>query len=445
MRRSSSACVQIASVLLLGLVAGRSSADAIDDYVRTAMENQRLPGLALAVVRDGQEPILRSYGVANVDERTPVSSDTVFRIGAMSKQFIAAGIMLLEADGKISLQDPVTRFLADAPPSWKAITIEHLLTHTSGLAREAPGFDPNGHQKVVDVIRSSYDALLASAPNGQFLYGNLDYFILAEIITRASGKPWTAYLRERIFTPLQMSATSDAGALEPAPNRANGYVFRDNELRLAPASLASRPSGALASSLADLVKWDEALRSQRLLPQKALGRMWTPATLPSGNSTGYGFGWWTDVYSRHRRVRHGGESSGYRTEYVRFPDDGVSVIVLANGESARPDAIAIEVASQFIEGLSLGRKTISLDRTTLRTFAGRYQLAPDNILTIGVDGEGLSVQSSAGGAQYHLAAESPTTFFISPEETYQFTIFRDVAVRLSIRAGVQLLEARRVD
>jgi hypothetical protein len=201
----------------------------------------------------------------------------------------------------------------------------------------------------------------------------------------------------------------------------------------------------LASSLADLVKWDAALRTQRLLPKEALERMSTPATLSSGNSTRYGFGWWSDELAHHRRVRQGGESSGYRTEYSRFPDDGISVIVLTNGESARTDAIASEVASQYVPKLSLRRGTMSLDRDALRTFAGRYRLAPDNVLTIGVDGEGLSVQSSAGGPQFHLVAESPTTFYISPEESYLFAVWRDVSVQLSIRAGVQELKAKRID
>jgi CubicO group peptidase (beta-lactamase class C family) len=430
---------------LLALVARPSLADAIDDYIRTEMAHQRLPGVALAVIREGQEPMLRTYGVSDVDLRTPVTPDTVFRIGAMSKQLIAAGIMLLASDGKVSLEDPVTKLLDDAPASWKAITVEHLLTHTSGLARDPSGFDPHGRQSVIEVIRGAYAAPPVSPPDVQFLYGNLDYFVLAEIITRASGKPWTQFLRERVFTPLHMSATSEASLQPSAANSARGYVFRDNELRPAPAAPASRPSGALSSTLADLVKWEAALRGDLLLPSEALERMTTPATLSSGNSTGYGFGWWTDELLHHRRVRHGGESPGYRTEYTRFPDDGIAVIVLTNGESARADAMAIAVASQFVPSLSLGRGTMSLDRDALRTFAGRYRLAPDNVLTIAVDGEGLSVQSSAGGPQLHLVAESPTTFYISPEESYQFTVWRDVSVLLTIRAGVQQLKARRVD
>jgi CubicO group peptidase (beta-lactamase class C family) len=444
MRRLPSACVRIASFLLLALIAGPSSADAIDDYIHTQMANQRLPGLALAVIRDGQQPDLRTYGVADVDSRTPVTPDTAFRIGAMSKQFIAAGIMLLEADGKVSLDDSVTKYLEDAPPSWKQITVEQLLTHTSGLAREAPGFDPHGRQSVIEVIRSAYDVPLAAAPNVQFLYGNLDYFVLAEIISRGSGKTWTEFLRERVLAPLKMSATS-ASPRESGSDLASGYVFRDNELRPATSAPASRPSGALVSSLADLVKWDAALRAHRLLSKKAVERMTTAATLPSGNSTHYGFGLWSDEVAHHRRVRHGGESPGYRTEHSWFPDDGVSVIVLTNGESARPDAIATDIASQFIPSLSRGRGTVTLDHDALRTFTGRYQLAPNNVLTIGVDGDGLSVQSSAGGPQLHLMAESPTTFYISPEESYQFTVWRDVSVLLTIRAGVQLLKARRID
>jgi CubicO group peptidase (beta-lactamase class C family) len=352
--------------------------------------------------------------------------------------------MLLVEDRKLALDDAVTKFLADAPPSWSSIKVEHLLTHTSGLPREAPGFDAHEQKPVVDVIRSAYGAPLLSEPGVQFLYGSLDYFVLAEIITRVSGRPWADFLRERIFAPLKMTATRATDTHDAPGNRASGYVYRDNELREAPPVLVSRPSGASVSSLADLVKWDAALRTNRPLPRDARSRMWTSAKLASGNPTGYGYGWWTDEFSGHARIRHGGDSSGFRAEYARFPDDRVSVIVLVNGESARPDAIAIEVASRFVDRLSLGRKPVALDHDTLRTYAGRYLISPDNVLTIGIDGGGLSVQSSAGGAQYHLTAESPGTFFISPEENYQFTVWRDVSVLLTIRSGVQELQAKRV-
>ncbi len=421
--------------LILALQTPRARADSIDAYIRTEMSNQRIPGLALAVIWHGKVVKAKGYGLANLEVNTPVTPDTVFRIASLSKEIMATGVMLLVEDGRLALDAPICRYFEDCPEQWRPITVRQLLTHTSGLANEAPGNNPFKLESDLDVIRRAYSVPLLSQPGEKWLYSNLGYSVLAEIIHQSSGKPWSAFITERIFAPLQMRATRTTNWSEIVPNRAAGYQFRDNKQSNAPPLIALRPSGAFLSTLSDLIKWDAAITAGRVLPKPLQDQMWTPSHLEYGSSTHYGFGWWIDESNGHLRIRHGGSQPGFRTEYTRFPDEQLSVIVLANGESVRPDDIALEVANEFIPGLLATRKTIRLSTNELAAYAGQYRAGATNILTIGVDGSGLSIQSSECCGQFHLVAETPSVFFLSKDESYVFIRNGDRVTQVEVRNG----------
>jgi D-alanyl-D-alanine carboxypeptidase len=425
----------VAASLLLSLTVPLARADSIDTYIRTEMANQRLPGLALAVIRDGRPVKVKTYGFANLELKVPMTRDTVFRLASTSKQIIATGVMLLVADGKLTLDDPICSYLENCPESWRAITIRHVLSHTSGLPLEAPGNSPFKVEDVVDVIRRGYEVPLLSKPGEKWGYSNLGYAVLEEVIHRAAGKPWADFFTERIFKPLGMNATRTSDLIEIVPNRAAGYQFRDNTQRNALPLMALRPGGPFLSTLDDLIKWDAAITESKLLIPAMQDQMWTPALLTDGSSTRYGFGFWVDEVAGHRRIRHGGTEPGFRTEYSRFVDDKIDIIVLVNGEGMVPDEMAVEVANYFIPGLSPDRKTIALEPKALAAYAGQYQVTPSNILTIAVDGIGLSAQSSEGYGQFHLRAETPEVFFLSKDESYVFTRGPTGTVQLEVRLG----------
>jgi CubicO group peptidase (beta-lactamase class C family) len=177
-----------------------AAADKVDDVVNAELQRQRIPGASVAVVRDGKVVKAEGYGLANVELKIPATSDTVYQIGSVSKQLIAAGIMLLVQDGKIALDDRVSKHLTGTPPAWQAITVRHLLTHTSGLLREAPGFDPYKIQNDADVIGTAYQSPMLFAPGEKWEYSNVGYFALGEIIRVASGEPWRASCRSVSFS-----------------------------------------------------------------------------------------------------------------------------------------------------------------------------------------------------------------------------------------------------
>jgi CubicO group peptidase (beta-lactamase class C family) len=436
---------KIATVCLLLLIATAASADAVDSYLRAEMANQRIPGVGVAVLRDGKPVSVRTLGVANIELDAPVTRDTVFKIGSVSKQFIATGIMLLVRDGKVRLDDPVKTYLDDAPAAWSGITLRHLLTHTSGLVRESPGYDSLKAQSDADVIRKAYDVPLQSAPGEKWSYSNLGYFTLAEVIHRVSGQPWPQFMSERVFKPLGMTATRTTDALDLIPNRANGYLFRDNVQHNVEPMLALRPSGAFLSSLADLMKYEAALHDNVLLSKAEQAQMQTPMLLTNGSSTNYGLGWNVEDFRGHRRVRHGGSLPGFRADFSRYDNDAFAVIVLANADSIRTDAIALEIANHYIRGLSPDRPVVKLPAATLDEYAGRYQLDEQNTLMVGVDGPGLSMQFSAGGPQFRVLPENPTTFFSAKDENYVFAKESGKVTHLAIRNGGPETIATRID
>lgn len=336
--------------IIMGLVLALSAtepADEVDDFIRAEMDRQNIPGLSLAVLRDGEVVKAMGYGMADRRLRIPATPETVYRIASVSKQFIATGIMLLVQDDRLDLKDSVTRYLDDAPPAWDGITIRHLLTHTAGLVREAPGFTYSRAQPDADVIRTAYGLPLRFRPGEEWEYSNLGYFVLAEIIRVVSRQRWTDFLTEQAFTPSGMAATWPTNTTEPVPDLAQGYVDND-ELRDAPELPALRPSGAFLSTVLDLAAWDATLHTDRVLTATSRRQMWTPVTLNDGSSRPYGFGWQVGELRDRRLVFHHGGMPGARSTFARFVDDGLTVTVLMNLNDSDIGAILNGVASIYL-------------------------------------------------------------------------------------------------
>lgn len=325
-------------------------ADKVDDYIRAQMRWQHIPGLSLAVVKNGVVTKAKGFGLANLETATPAAPETVYKIGSLGKQFIAAGIMLLAQEGKIGLEEPVGRYLEASPETWKAITVRHLLTHTSGLVREVPGFDPFRPQADADVLKSVASLPLRFPPGERWEYSNVGYYVLAEIIRIVSGVPWSDFIAARVFAPAGMAASRTTTA-EIVPHRATGYSGGGRSPRNAPDWSVVRPSGAFITTVLDLAKWDAALSSSRVLTPASRELMWKPVTLNGGTAHPYGFGWFVDVVNGHPRVRHDGGLPGFSAEFERFESDGLTVIVLSNRGDRDLRDLALRVAGFYSPGL----------------------------------------------------------------------------------------------
>jgi CubicO group peptidase (beta-lactamase class C family) len=342
-----------------GLVAAVAlRAQDVDDVVQEWMEKHHVPAVSIAVIKDGSLNKAKAYGLADVEHRIQARPDTVFKIGSVSKQFIAAGIMLLVQDGRLAVGDKVSKYLERTPATWEAITLRHLLTHTSGLAGEAPGFDPYKLQPDVDVIETAYPVPLRFMPGERYEYSNLGYFVLAEIIHRVSGKPWGDFLSERMFSPLGMTATRVTTLADIVPNRAHGYAWKAGKLQNEDDWPAVRPSGAFLSTALDLAKWEAALLGDQVLKGPTKKEMWTPVTLNDGRTFPYGFGWQLDDWPADSPVptgvpmiRHGGSMNGFRAAYTRWPSRHLTVIILTNLTDAPYEGLAANIAIRYVPEL----------------------------------------------------------------------------------------------
>lgn len=325
--------------------------DSTDIIVKQMMEQQKIVGLSLAVIKNGEAVINKGYGLANAELEVPVNSETVIRLGSVSKQFFTTAILKLMEEDQLSIDDPIHRFFPDAPETWRAITVKHLMSHTSGLQREGPAYDNNKIQPDIDIIKSAYDLPLVFEAGEKFQYCNLAYFMLAEIITRVSGMPWQDYIDQALFVPAGMHNSYVTDFYQIIPRRADGYMHYKDTLVNATAMYAIRPSGGFLSTSSDMIKWEKAMREKKIILKKAnWEKLWQPYTKTSDKADSkeyYGFGWFVEEYKGHTLVQHGGGNIGFRSVFAQFINDGLSVIILTNTDEASPRTIADKLADHY--------------------------------------------------------------------------------------------------
>ena len=262
------------------------------------MHSEKIPGLALAVMRDGKIVKAQGYGLSNVEHNVPVKPETIFQTGSVGKQFTATAVMMLVEGGKLSLDDKISKYFPESPAVWKDINVRHLLTHTSGIT------DYGSETKKIVDLRKDYteDELvrrfagypLDFPPGSKWSYSNSGYVILGVLIHRVSGKFYGDFLQEHVFHPLHMDSTHIISEENIVMNRAAGYRLVNGELKnqewVAP-KLNTTADGALYTNVLDMAKWDEALTQQTLLKKSSYEQMYTPVRLNDGKTYPYGFGW----------------------------------------------------------------------------------------------------------------------------------------------------------
>ncbi len=327
-----------------------------ESVIREEMKAQQIPGLAFAAVDHGKVILAHGYGFANVEDSVPVITDTVFQSGSVGKQFASAAVMLFVEDGRLSLNDPVTRYLPEAPPEWSNIRIHHLLTHTSGIrdyGYEA-SYDTRRAMTEADLVRMACAQPLEFRPDERYSYSNTGYLLLGAILDRIGARHYSEVLRERIFEPLGMKGARLIDEAAIVPHRAAGYRLRAgqvaNQQWVAPEQNTTA-DGSLYLSVNDMIAWDRGLRAGSILTAASWHKVYTPVTLLSGNTYPYGFAW--DVYTSNGQEvhAHSGGVPGFATYIVRYLGDDLSLIVLTNLEIADPERIARRVAGALRDDL----------------------------------------------------------------------------------------------
>jgi CubicO group peptidase (beta-lactamase class C family) len=327
----------------------------VDEYVNAEMRRAHIPGLSVAVMRNGQIILAKGYGLANVEHQVPVKPETIFQSGSMGKQFTATAVMMLVEEGKLSLSDSITKYFTDAPASWQPITVRHLLTHTGGMTDYPRDFDFRRDYTEEELLKRAEAIPLAFQPGEKWSYSNLGYVMLGILIHKVSGQFYGDFLQDRVFKPLGMTTTRIISEADIIPNRAAGYTLVKGELKnqdwVSP-TLNTTADGALYFTVYDLAKWDAALYTEKLLKRSSLDQMWTPVKLNSGKTQDYGFGWSLGEVNQHHIIEHGGAWQGFKSHIARYVDDKLTVVVLANLAQSNPTRIAHGIAAVYNPGLA---------------------------------------------------------------------------------------------
>jgi len=324
------------------------------DSLFAAYTGSDVPGASVAVIRDGKVIVRRAYGMADLERRVPDTPETDYRLASVSKQFTAMAVMLVAKDGKLRYDQPVHDFLPQLPAASRAVTVRHLLNHTSGLW-DYEDLVPESRTTQLDdrdvlALLGSKDSLYFTA-GSEYRYSNSGYVLLGMIVARASGMTLPEFLRARIFEPLGMHASVvHVEGSDTVPHRAYGYspkggTFVQTDQSVTSATLGD---GGIYSNIDDLMRWDQALYTTQLVDRATLQLATTPPELPGAATTQYGFGWFVDSYRGENRWRHTGETSGFRNAIQRFPGRRLTVVVLTNRSTGEPAAIAERIADRLL-------------------------------------------------------------------------------------------------
>jgi CubicO group peptidase (beta-lactamase class C family) len=398
----------------------------VDEYVNGLVKQNRFSG-AILLARGGKVLLSKGYGMANLEDETPNTSRTKFRLGSLTKQFTAAAILLLQERGKLSVQDAVCKYMENCPAAWSAITIHHLLTHTSGIPNMTSfpefrkvKFFPTTPMESIAMFK---DKPLDFVPGEKFSYSNSGYILLGHIVERASAKPYADFLRENIFQPLGMKNTDLDTNSAVIKHRAAGYTRGPNGIINAEYINMTIPfaAGAMYSTVEDLYLWDRALYSEKLISKKSLEAMTTP--FKDGYAYGLGLG---EEYGL-KTIGHGGGIEGFSTFLTRFPDGDGTVIVLSNLDSANSGMVAKRLGGFVYADKIKLPSPITVSPQVLQEYAGRYQMA-ENAPTedISVQGDRLKIKVSGEG-EFVLAPIAKDEFVMEDDFAVHFIFNRDAA------------------
>jgi CubicO group peptidase (beta-lactamase class C family) len=397
----------------------------MQQVIQSYVDNKTFMGTVL-VVKDGKTLIDQGYGSADLEWNIPNTPTAKFRLGSITKQFTAASILLLEERGKLKIDDPISKYLPDAPPAWQKITIYNVLTHTSGIPSFTGFPDYNATEwkdtTPAELVARFRDKPLDFEPGSKFSYSNSGYVLLGYLIEKISGQTYADFLQQNIFTPLGMADTGIDSNAAILPQRAQGYSPSPNGTHHAGYISMTIPfsAGALYSTTGDLFKWEQGLFGGKILNPASLAKMTTPF------KENYAMGLTVVTRDGHKRIAHGGGIEGFNTALEFYPDDKLIVIVLGNLNGGAPDQISASLGKVALGQpvtLISERKVIVVSPALLSDYVGTYQLTPtlNNVISLK---DGHLVTKLGNQPELELFPESETKFFLKVVDA-QVEFFRD--------------------
>lgn len=358
--------------------------DALDRYIEADSKARHIPAVVFGVFKNGKMLRSGAYGYVDLERRVRATTDTVFEIGSVSKQFTATLILKLMEEGKLSLDDPIGKFVKALPTEWQQIKLRNLLNHTSGVPDIEEIFGYESYRKqftVAEIIQVANSRPMPFAPGAKSQYSNTNYYLLGLAVQTIERRTYSESLQERIFKPLGMPHTRESDPWAIIPNRAAGYMLteQDELVNRDPMQpTACLGAGTIVSTIADMAKWDAAINQHKILSKKSQDLMWVPAKLNDGTTTGLGLGWFISPWNGHPSVEHSGGTAGFSCDYRRFHDYGLSFMVFSNLYGIGVGNYGIRAVDTLQPGISyLTSPVLKADDSRVRTnfLAGMKDLA----------------------------------------------------------------------
>lgn len=410
---ASTICLWTVCLLQVGAAQAQDNVKRVDEIVQSYVTAKQFMGSVL-VAQNGQVLLDKGYGEANLEWQIPDAPEAKFRLGSITKQFTAASILLLEERGKLKTDDVVKKYMPDAPAAWDKITIYNLLTHTSGIPNFTSFPDyrsteatPTTPEKLVARFR---DKPLDFQPGEKWSYSNSGYVLLGYLIEKISGKSYQDFVEENLFKPLGMNDSGYDSNSAIILHRAYGYSRGPNGPVNAGYIDMTIPfsAGGLYSTTHDLLKWEQGLFGGKVLSAASLKKMTTPY------KENYACGLVVQTVNGHPEIEHGGGIEGFNTDLAYYPDDKLTVVVLANLNGGAPEEIATKLAA-VVHGdkvvLPSERKEITVSPDILAKYVGTYELAPAFSIVITLEG-GQLMEQATNQPKFPIFAESETKFFL---------------------------------
>jgi len=436
----------------------------VDSLASAFLADGPVAGVAIAVEKGGEVILAGGWGLAEIEHNVPVTVETVFRLGSISKQFTAVAVLQLAEQGRIGLDDPITKFLPDYPTQGHEVTIHHLLTHTSGIVSYTGMGDAFWDRSRLDLSHGEMVELFGNepfdfAPGEHWKYNNSGYNLLGMIVEVAAGTPVVSqdgqgaaskvrpaptplfgnapvgpprstadplplaeYLDQFIFGPLGMTGSSYCDQTAIVPHRAEGYEVADGKLvNDEPLSMAlPGAAGALCSNVLDLLRWQRALDNNTLISAESRTLMTTEATLNDGSGTGYGYGLGLGEMQGHRKVSHGGGINGFNTMLATYPDDDLVVVVLTNTNGSGPGSLEAQI-SRLALGLPLEQRLdLPTDDVDLARYAGTYAFEEAGLTATVLVREGQLFLAGEGLGEVRLRYQGGDLFELRPGQRIEF-------------------------
>lgn len=373
------------------------------------------PGATVLVAKEGKIIYQKAFGMANLELAVPMTLTKVFQIGSLTKQFTAVAILMLEEQGKLSLEDDITVYIPDYPVQGKRITIHHLLNHTSGIRNYTS-------MNIMEIVRKDFaptelinyfkDEPKEFDPGEKWEYSNSGYVLLGYIIEQVSGKTYEEFVEQELFKQLGMSNSFYAHYKEIVYNRASGYQPGGGEYVNADFLSMTIPyaSGSLMSTVEDLYKWQSSLNSNKLVSKRTLTKAHTNHKLNNGDLTNYGYGWLTYDINGSPSIEHGGGIFGYTCYQIYVPKEDVYVVILTNSNGNSPASAAIKIAAMTIDK-PFDPQKIQLDPSDFNQIVGSYEFSDGSSKKIIFDKDQL--YASSQGKSVPIYAKDQTTFYFS--------------------------------